>query len=90
VILEVEIWRVANLMINRYGDEAVAEGEKRANELAAEADLAGVATWLRVIDAMRQLASNTPIGRGPLEGSFRIRAGGAPDTVTRSSPKQTF
>src|ERR1700738_540339 len=48
VIPEIDIWRVANLMLNRYGDEAVAEGAKRAEELAADRDLAGVASWRRV------------------------------------------
>ena len=62
VIPEIEIWRVANLMLTRYGDEALAEGTKRAEELAADGDLAGVATWLRVIDAVRQLAITTALG----------------------------
>ena len=62
MIPEIDIWRVANLMLSRYDDEAVAEGAKRAEELAADGDLAGVATWLRVIDATRQLAITTPIG----------------------------
>jgi hypothetical protein len=39
VIPEIDIWRVANLMLTRYGDEAVAESAKRADELAADADL---------------------------------------------------
>jgi hypothetical protein len=59
---EIDIWRVANLMINRYGDAAVAESAKRAEELADDGDLAGVAVWLRVLDAVRQLAITTPIG----------------------------
>ena len=62
MIPEIDIWRVANLMLTRYGDAAVAEGAKRAEELAADADLAGVAVWLRVIDAIRQLAITTPVG----------------------------
>jgi hypothetical protein len=41
VIPEIDIWRVANLMLTRYGDEAVAEGAKRAEELA-DRDDAGV------------------------------------------------
>jgi hypothetical protein len=32
VIPEIDIWRVANLMLTRYGDEAVAES---ANELTS-------------------------------------------------------
>ena len=62
MIAEIDIWRVANLMLTRYGDEAVAESAKRAEELAADGDLAGVAVWLRVIDAIRQLAITTPVG----------------------------
>ena len=49
-------------MPTRYGDAARAESAKRAEELAADGDLAGVAVWLRVIDAIRQLAITTPIG----------------------------
>jgi hypothetical protein len=62
VIPEIDIWRVANLMLTRYGDEATAEGTKRAEELASDGDLGGVVVWLRVIDAIRQLAITTPIG----------------------------
>ncbi len=62
MIPEIDIWRVANLMLTRYGDEAVAEGTKRAEELAADGDLGGVAVWLRVIDAIRQLAITAPFG----------------------------
>jgi hypothetical protein len=40
VIPEIDIWRVANLMLTRYGDEATAKGAKRAEELAEDGDLA--------------------------------------------------
>jgi hypothetical protein len=62
MIPEIEICRVANLMLTRYGDAAVAEAAKQAEELAANADLAGVAVWLRVINAIRQLALTTVPG----------------------------
>ena len=62
MIPEIDIWRVANLMLTRYGDATTAESAKRADELAADGDLAGVATWLRVIDAIRQLAITTALG----------------------------
>ena len=62
MIPEIDIWRVANLMLTRYGDAAIAEGGKRAEELAADGDLAGVAVWLRVVDAVRQLVIMTPTG----------------------------
>ena len=41
VIREIEIWRVAVLMVNRYADEAEANSFMRAEELAAEGDRAG-------------------------------------------------
>ena len=43
VIREIEIWRVAMLMINRYADEAEANSFRRAEELTAEGDHAGAA-----------------------------------------------
>ena len=49
-------------MLTHYRDEATAEGTKRAEELAADGDLGGVAVWLRVIDAIRQLAITAPFG----------------------------
>jgi len=33
VIPEIDIWRVAKLMLDRYGDEAEAESARRADEL---------------------------------------------------------
>jgi hypothetical protein len=79
VIPEIEIWRVANLMLNRYGDEAVAESAKRANELAADADLAGVAARHRRNKATRD---HDTARAGTLERRSRGRGGGfAPDAV---------
>jgi hypothetical protein len=62
VISEIDIWRVANLMLERYGDTAQAESARRADELAAARDAVGVAIWLRVVDAIQQLANTTPPG----------------------------
>ena len=62
MIPEIDIWRVANLMLTRYGDEAMLESAERAYELAADGDRAGAATWLRITDAIAQLASATPSG----------------------------
>src|SRR5215472_15041691 len=48
VIREIEIWRVAMLMVNRYADEANANSFRRAEELAAQGDHAGAAIWRRI------------------------------------------
>jgi hypothetical protein len=62
VIPEIDIWRVANLMLKRYGDAALVESARRADELAAAGDTAGVAVWCRIIDAVDQLSNTTPPG----------------------------
>jgi hypothetical protein len=62
VIPEIDIWRVAKLMLNRYVEEAKLESAQHARELATDGDRAGTATWLRVTDAIGQLANTTPPG----------------------------
>jgi hypothetical protein len=62
VIPEIDIWRVANLMLTHYGEEALLEGAQHAHELAADGDRAGAATWLRITNAIVQLANTTPAG----------------------------
>ena len=62
MIREIEIWRVAVLMVNRYADEAGANSFRRNEELAAEGDHAGAAIWRRITVAIAQLTDTT----GPL------------------------
>ena len=62
MIPEIDIWRVANLMLKRYGDKAEVESARRADELWQDGDAAGVAVWRRVMGAIRQLANVTPPG----------------------------
>ena len=62
VIPEIDIWRVANLMVTRYGEEATLEGATRAHKLASEGDRAGAATWLRITNAIALLENATPPG----------------------------
>ena len=60
MIPEMDIWRVAKLMLTRYGEEAMVESAQHAHELAADGDCVGAATWLRITAAIRQLANTTP------------------------------
>ena len=62
MIPEIDIWRVASLMLSRYGDEADIEGAIRAEELAEAGDSAGAAVWRRITDAIGQLENNTSPG----------------------------
>lgn len=62
MIPEIDIWRIANLMLTRYGEEAMLEGAQRAHELAADGDRAGAASWLRITAAIAQLVNTIPPG----------------------------
>ena len=60
MIPEIDIWRVAKLMLERYGDQAEAESAIRMQELAFNGDRAGAAIWRRIIDSIEQLVNTTP------------------------------
>ena len=62
VIPEIDIWRVANLMLKRYGDRARQESARHADELWAAGDATGEVIWLRIGDVIRQLVNTTPPG----------------------------
>ena len=62
MIPEIDIWRVAKLMLERYGDQAEVESAIRMQELAFSGDSAGAAVWRRIIDAIGQLVNMTPPG----------------------------
>ena len=55
MIPEIDIWRVAVLMVNRYADEAKANSDRRVEELAADGNHVGAAIWRRVTVAIEQL-----------------------------------
>jgi hypothetical protein len=60
LIPEIDIWRAAQLMLKRYGDNALEESAARANELALAGDDDGAATWRRIMAAVTQLVNKTP------------------------------
>lgn len=66
MIPEIDIWRAATLMLKRYGDKALEESAARADELAAQNDYHGQATWRRPLcctDDIKSLSTG---------GSFRV------------------
>jgi hypothetical protein len=62
VIQEIDIWRVAVLMVNRYADAAEVKADRCADELETEGDHTGAAIWRRVTVAIERLTDTT----GPL------------------------
>jgi len=63
VIPEIDIWRAAQLMLKRFGGEALKESAARADELVAAGDDNGAAVWRRITFAVSQLANTAPPGR---------------------------
>ncbi len=59
---DLDIYRSAKLLIDRYGDTATAEAMKRAEALAAQGDAAGKVVWLQILEAIEKLQSTAPNG----------------------------
>ncbi len=62
MIDDIDIYRSAKLLIDRYGDGATVEAMKRADALAAEGDTTGKVVWLRILEDVEQLQSTEPTG----------------------------
>jgi hypothetical protein len=62
LLYELEIWRAANLLLKRYGDNAKAEGTAWADALAEAGDRERAAVWRQIAEAVAQLANKTPPG----------------------------
>jgi hypothetical protein len=62
MIPEIDIWRIADLMLKCYGDDADIESAIRAEELAEAGDWRGEAVWRRIVGAIGQLENTTPTG----------------------------
>ena len=62
MIPEIDIWRAATLMLRRYGDKALEESATRADQLEAEGDPEGAATWRWISRAIGELVNTKPSG----------------------------
>ena len=51
---DIDIWRTAWLMVERYDGGAGFEAAARADELMEAGDLDGAATWRRILDAVEE------------------------------------
>ena len=52
---ELDIWRSANILLNRYGGEAVIVATKRADALLDQGDPEGCSAWVRIAKAIAEL-----------------------------------
>ena len=60
MIPEIDICRIATMMLKCYGDQAEAESAIRSAELAEAGNHNGAAVWRRVIEAIGQLENRIP------------------------------
>ena len=60
---EIDIWRVADLLVKEYGDEAVFLASKRADAMLDQGDTDGFTVWLKVVKTIETLQR-----KGPAEG----------------------
>ena len=61
MISDIDIYRSAQVMIRQHGDRAAHEAALKAEALMKAGDTTGVATWLRIVEAVRVLQSgNAP------------------------------
>jgi hypothetical protein len=60
LISDPDIWRAAQLMIKRHGEDAAIAAAQRADELFNENDFDGAAVWRRILHAVEELQRATP------------------------------
>ena len=56
-----DIWRAANLLVKRHGDDAVLTAVTRADEMLAAGDVEGCAIWKRILGAVAELTRTKSI-----------------------------
>jgi hypothetical protein len=59
---DLDVWRAANILLKRYGHEAVFIAAKRADSLLQQGDAEGCSAWIRITKAITELERKTPTG----------------------------
>jgi hypothetical protein len=60
MILDLDIWRCAALMIKQHGDTAAIEAAARADEYREKGELDGERVWTRITEAIDELRTVKP------------------------------
>lgn len=61
MVEETDIYRSANVLIKEYGNEATVFAAMQADACLERGDLDSKATWLRVIEAIKELQDTSPL-----------------------------
>ena len=57
---DIDIYRAANILMDRHGHDAQLLAIKRATEMLDAGDLGGYAVWKRIVDAIKATQRETP------------------------------
>ena len=57
---DLDIYRTANVLVKRYGKDAVLETAQRADGFLEAGDMAGSAVWRRVLRAIKEIWRQDP------------------------------
>ncbi len=62
-VSDLDIYRVANLLVKRHGQDAPIEAAMRADAMLDKGDLDGYGVWKRILRAVEELRRVKPEGR---------------------------
>ncbi len=60
MIPDIDIYRVANLLVKRHGQDASIEAAMRADAMLEAGDMDGYAAWKRILKAVEELQGTVP------------------------------
>ncbi len=60
MIPDLDIYRTANLLEKRHGEDAPIETAMRADAMLEKGDLDGYAVWKRIVRAVEEMGNTTP------------------------------
>ena len=63
---EIDIWRSANQLIKTYGDKAAEVAAGKVVEYSKTDDAEGMAVWVQIMLAIRELTKEKPSDREPV------------------------
>ncbi len=66
MVEEIEIYRAANQLVKRYGQDAEFEAAMRADAMLEAGDLEGQRVWQRILKAVDELLAQAPPTDGQL------------------------
>ena len=62
MIADIDLWRAAKALLDRYGEDASIEAAMRADEMLEQGDMDGKVVWLRILEAVEKLQNTEPTG----------------------------